>query len=160
MFQAYFESIRYVGHLLPISFLRIFLGYYYFDLTLKDWRQFNLGVGGYADIFVEALNKNHIPQWFRLLLSEQIIPHWQIYAFIFIGLQLAVAISYMVGYVVRSTSALALVLCAINMFVFPTEMEMFFKLLICCHAVLAWVGAGRCLGLDYYFYRRRRGIWW
>jgi thiosulfate dehydrogenase [quinone] large subunit len=26
--------------------------------------------------------------------------------------------------------------------------------------VLAWLGAGRCLGLDYFFYKRDRGIWW
>jgi thiosulfate dehydrogenase (quinone) large subunit len=26
--------------------------------------------------------------------------------------------------------------------------------------VLGWLGAGRCLGLDYYFYKRQRGLWW
>lgn len=160
MLQSYFESIRYVGHLLPISFLRIFLGYYYFDLTVKDWKQFLMGIGGYADVFVEALNKNHIPPWFRLLLSEQIIPHWQIYAFIVIGLQLAVAISYIIGYVVRPMSIAAIVLSSFYLLVFPIEQELLFKLVIACHVVLAWVGAGRCLGLDYYFYKRRRGVWW
>ena len=107
MFQAYFESIKYVGHLLPISFLRIFLGYFYIDIALKDWRFYNLGNGGLADLFVEALNKPVIPSWYRLLLSEQIIPNWQIYAFILIGLQFAVGISYILGYVVRPTSLIA-----------------------------------------------------
>lgn len=160
MLQSYFESIRYVGHLLPVSFLRIFLGYYYMDLTVKDWKQFTLGTGGYADIFVEALNKNHIPPWFRLLLSEQIIPHWQIYAFIVIGAQLAIGVSYMIGYVVRPISILAVILCSLYMFIYPIEHEIFFKLLFASHVVLAWIGAGRCLGLDYYFYKRRRGVWW
>jgi thiosulfate dehydrogenase (quinone) large subunit len=26
--------------------------------------------------------------------------------------------------------------------------------------ILAWLGAGRCLGLDYFFYKRDRGMWW
>lgn len=160
MLQAYFESIKYVGHLLPISFLRIFLGYYYMDLTIKDWKQFLVGVGGYSEVFVEALNKNHIPSWFRLLLSEQVIPYWQFFAFAIIGLQLAVAISYIIGYVVRPVSLVAAVLCALYLLVFSADHEIFYKLMISCHVVLAWVGAGRCLGLDYYFYKRRRGVWW
>jgi thiosulfate dehydrogenase (quinone) large subunit len=160
MLQAYFESIKYVGHLLPISFLRIFLGYFYMDLVFKDWSHFLAGVGGYAETFVEALNKSHIPPWFRLLLSEQIIPYWQTYAFFIIGIQLVVAISYIIGYVVRPVSILAVLLGIVYLLIFPAEQEIFFKLLIACHIVLAWVGAGRCLGLDYYFYKRRRGVWW
>lgn len=160
MLQAYFESVKYVGHLLPISFLRIFLGYFYMDLALKDWKQFLVGVGGYSDVFVEALNKSHIPSWFRLLLSEQIIPYWQTYAFILIGLQLILALSYIIGYVVRPVSMLAVFLCVIYLMIFSADKEIFYKLLIACHLVFAWVGAGRCLGLDYYFYKTRRGVWW
>ncbi len=117
-------------------------------------------MGGYSDVFVEALNKNHIPSWFRLLLSEQIIPYWQTVAFVIIGFQLVVAISYIIGYVVRPVSILAILLCIVYLMIFSTEQEIFFKLLIASHLVLAWVGAGRCLGLDYYFYKRRRGVWW
>ena len=160
MFQAYFESIKYVGHLLPISFLRIFLGYFYIDIALKDWRFYNLGNGGLADLFVEALNKPVIPSWYRLLLSEQIIPNWQIYAFILIGLQFAVGISYILGYVVRPTSLIAVFICLNYLSLSHVDREIFFKLLIACHVLLAWVGAGRCLGLDYYFFKRRRGVWW
>lgn len=143
-----------------MSFLRIFLGYFYFDLVFKDWRQFVIGVGGYSDIFVEALNKAQIPAWYRLVLSEYIIPNWHAYAFIIIGLQLVVAVSYVIGYVVRPVSLLAVVLCLNYLMIFPFEREIFFKLLISCHIMLAWVGAGRCLGLDYYFFKRRRGLWW
>ena len=160
MLQSFFESIKYVGHLLPISFLRIFLGYFYLDLTFKDWKQYLLGVAGYSDVFVEALNKNQIPSWFRIVLSEQIIPYWQMFAFLIIGIQLAIAVSYIIGYVVRPISILAILLCILYLMIFSAEQEIFFKLLIACHFVLAWVGAGRCLGVDYYFYKRRRGVWW
>lgn len=160
MLQSYLESIKYVGHLLPMSFLRVFLGYFYLDLVTKEWRQFSMGIGGYADIFVEALNKHEIPAWFRLLLSEHVIPNWQAYAFAIIGLQLVVGVSYIIGYVVRPVSILAVFLCMTYLAIYSVEKEVFFKLLIACHIMLAWVGAGRCLGLDYYFYKRRRGLWW
>lgn len=160
MLQSYFESIKYVGHLLPLSFLRIFLGYFYLDLALNDWEQFQIGMGGYAETFVEALNKAQIPAWYRLLLSEQIIPHWQIFAFVMIGLQLVVGLSYVIGYVVRPVSVLAVFLCLNYILIYPVSMEIFYKLMIASHFVLAWVGAGRCLGFDYYFFKRRRGIWW
>ncbi len=160
MFQAYFESIKYVGHLLPISFLRIFLGYFYIDLAVKDWKFYSLGSGGLADLFLEALNKPALPSWYRLLLSEQIIPHWQTYAFILIGLQFAIGISYIIGYVVRPVSLIAVFVCLNYLSISNIDREIFFKLLIACHVLLAWVGAGRCLGLDYYFFKRRRGLWW
>ncbi len=160
MLQAYFESLKYVGHLLPMSFLRIFLGYFYLDLWLKEWKQFNSGIGGYSEVFVEALNKYNIPAWYRLLLNEYVIPHWQYYAFIILGLQLCIGVSYIIGYVVRPVSILAVFLCLNYFLIFSVNMEIFYKLLIACHFMLAWVGAGRCLGLDYYFFKRRRGMWW
>lgn len=160
MLQAYLESIKYVGHLLPISFLRIFLGYFYLDLAFSDWKFFSLGTGGLADFFVEALNKAQLPSWYRLILSEEIIPHWQIFAFIIIGLQFAIGVSYIIGYVVRPISIVAILVCLNYLISSKMDQEVFFKLLISCHIILAWVGAGRCLGIDYYFFKRRRGIWW
>ena len=38
--------------------------------------------------------------------------------------------------------------------------EDFYKTILAVHVMMAWVGAGRCLGFDYYFFKRRRGIWW
>ncbi len=160
MLQAYFESIKYVGHLLPISFLRIFLGYFYIDIALKNWTLFRLGAGGLSDMFLDALSKSQLPSWYRLLLSDSIIPHWQIYAFIIIGFQFAVGISYILGYVVRPMSLIAIFLSLNLLVLMSADREVFFKLLISCHVILAWVGAGRCLGLDYFFYKRQRGVWW
>jgi thiosulfate dehydrogenase [quinone] large subunit len=143
-----------------MSFLRIFLGYYYFDLWMRDWKQYISKSGFYSEIFVESLNRAHVPGWYRLLLAEYIIPNWQVFAFIILGLQLCVAISYFIGYVVRPVSIIAVLLCLNYIMLSPIQMEFFYKLLIASHFMLAWVGAGRCLGIDYYFYKRRRGMWW
>lgn len=160
MLQAYFESLKYVGHLLPISFLRIFLGYYYIQQAIKDWKVHVIGNSMVSDLLVEALNKTQMPFWYRFFLTEHLMSHWPFYAFVLVGIQVVIGFSYLVGYVVRPASVLGLLLCLNFLAVSNNTQEFYFKLLIACHVLLAWVGAGRCLGLDYYFYKRYRGIWW
>lgn len=160
MLQAYFESVKYVGHLLPVSFLRIFVGYYYVNAAFLDWKIYSKGGNAFSEMMIDALNKAQIPSWYRIILSEQMIPNWNIVVFLLIGFQLAVGISYILGYVVRPMSVIAILLCVNFLILANTDREIFFKLLIACHVLLAWVGAGRCLGLDYYFFKRRRGVWW
>lgn len=160
MFQAYFESLKYVGHLLPVSFLRIFIGYFYLKQALSDWRIHIVGHSVVSDILIDALNKTQMPFWYRLFLSEQLMPHWNIYSFLLVGVQAVIGISYILGYVVRPASILALFFCFNYLLLAGNSNEFFFRLLMACHIFMAWVGAGRCLGMDYYFYKRYRGIWW
>lgn len=160
MLQAYFESLKYVGHLLPVSFLRIFLGYFYIEQAVRDWKSHVLGNSVVSDLLTEALGKSNMPYWYKLFLSEHLLPHWNIYAFILVGIQLVIGISYVIGYVVRPTSILAVLFCLNLLVISSLGHEFFFKLMIACHLFMAWVGAGRCLGVDYYFYKRYRGIWW
>lgn len=160
MLQAYFESLKYVGHLLPISFLRIFLGYFYLQQAFKDWQVHVVGNSMVSDLLVEALNKTQMPFWYRFFLTEHLMSHWPFYAFVLVGIQVIIGLSYLIGYVVRPSSILGFLLCLNYLAVSHPSQEFFFKLMIACHILLAWVGAGRCLGLDYYFYKRYRGIWW
>lgn len=160
MIVAFFESLKYVGHLLPISFLRVFLGYYYLDIALINFRGDYLLRPRLAQQIAEVLPGLQIPDWYRLFLENILIPQWQVFAFIVLGLQFAIAISYIFGYVVRPIALLAMAL-SFHMLIFGgignSDLH---KTFIAIHFVMAWVGAGRCLGLDYYFYKRRRGIWW
>lgn len=160
MLQAYFESLKYVGHLLPISFLRIFLGYYYLQLAFHDWKVHVLGHSIVSDVLVEALNKTQMPFWYRFFLTEHLMTYWSIYAFVLVGLQLIIGISYLIGYVVRPVAILGLLVSLNYLAITNMAGEPYYKLLIACHVLMAWVGAGRCLGFDYYFYKKYRGIWW
>ncbi len=160
MFQSFFESIKYVGHLLPISFLRIFLGYFYFQQALRDWKIHVLGQSNISDMMIDIMNRTQMPVWYRLFITDYFVPNWKVYAFILVGVQLIIGVSYLIGYVVRPASVLAILFCLNYLLIMGSSQEYFFKLLIASHIILAWVGAGRCLGLDYYFYKRQRGIWW
>lgn len=160
MLVAFFESIKYVGHLLPLSFLRIFLGYYYFQKAYEKFMGDYLIRPQLAEQIAEWLPSSHAPDWYKILFSVQLVPHWQTLSFIIVGIEFAIGISYLLGYVVRPVALLAVFL-SFNMLYFSgPQNEDLYKTILVIHLVMAWVGAGRCLGLDYYFYKRRRGLWW
>ncbi len=159
MLVAFFESIKYVGHLLPISFLRIFLGYYYLQQALLKYQGDFLLRPRIAEQIAEWLPASHAPEWYKGLINY-LLPQWSTLAFAVMALEFTIAISYIIGYVVRPVALIGAFLCLNMLFISGPTVEDFFKTLLAIHIMMAWVGAGRCLGLDYFFYKRRRGIWW
>ncbi len=160
MLVSFLDSVKYVGHLVPISFLRIFLGYYYLQSAILKYSTDFLIKPKIAEIISEFLPLSQAPEWYKVIVTTQLIPQWQILAFLITGFEFAIAISYLIGYVVRPVAVLG-VLLSINMiFIMGPAAEDLNKTFLALHFVMAWIGAGRCLGVDYYFYKRRRGVWW
>mgnify|MGYP001481609656 CR=1 FL=1 len=160
MLAAFFESVKYVGHLVPLSFLRVFLGYTYLQMALIKFNSDYLTRPRLAGEIAEVLPTLQAPFWYKNLIETLFIPHWQTFAFIIMGLEFAIAISYLLGYVVRPVAILAALLALNQLVLLGPQYDELSRLLIAIHLLLAWIGAGRCLGFDYYFFKRRRGIWW
>jgi thiosulfate dehydrogenase [quinone] large subunit len=160
MFVSFFESVKYVGHLLPISFLRIFLGYYYLDQGMANYKGDFLLRPKMAAQVAEVLPSLQLPGWYRHVVEFYLIPHWQVLAYAVTGIEFAIAISYLLGYVVRPVALLGAFLTLNLLALSGAQSEDLFKTFFAIHLMMAWVGAGRCLGFDYYFFKRRRGIWW
>lgn len=160
MFVAFFESVKYVGHLLPIAFLRIFLGYYYLQQALMKFRGDYLSRPRLAAQVADVLPTLQAPAGYRFFLENILIPHWQIFAFSILAIEFGIALSYIFGYVVRPMALLGVLLSFNMLILMGNGSEDLFKTFIAIHLIMAWVGAGRCLGVDYYFYKRRRGVWW
>lgn len=161
MLVAFVESIKYVGHLLPVAFLRVFLGYYYFNQALLQLHSDFLTHAYLAEDIRSFLPKSTAAEWYKRFLEVVVIPNWQIFASAIVIIHLAIGISYILGYLVRPMSAIAILLGLNLMLALGAqqyELQTTFVLVI--HFTLGWLGAGRCLGVDYYFYKRRRGIWW
>lgn len=161
MLVAFVESIKYVGHLLPVAFLRVFLGYYYLNEALIQLHGDFLSHAYLAEDIRGFLTRSTAPEWYKSFLETIVIPNWQIFAYVIVIAHLLIGISYILGYLVRPMSALGIFL-GINLMLamgaHQYELQNTFVLVILF--TLGWLGAGRCLGLDYYFYKRRRGIWW
>lgn len=160
MFVAFLESIKYTGHLLPVVFLRVFLGYYYLLQAIAKYKGDFLTRPRIAEQISEFLPASDAPNWYKLFVTAWFIPHWQTLAFIITGLEFAIAVSYLAGYVVRPMALLAVLLCLQMHYISAPGSDQLIVTFLGIHLCLAWIGAGRCVGLDYYFYKRRRGLWW
>lgn len=161
MVVAFVESVKYVGHLFPIAFLRVFLGYYYVNQALLAVRTGFLSRAYLAEDIRAYLPRSTSPDWYRAMLENMVIPNWQPFAYALVGAQILIGVSYLVGYLVRPFALVGLFLTINFMLAFgqqPSEAQMPFLLML--HLTLGWLGAGRCFGIDYFFYKRRRGIWW
>lgn len=171
MLVAFVESIKYVGHLLPIAFLRIFLGYFYFNQGLglmRGPRDF-LSQAYLAEDIRNYLSRSPAPDWYKSALETVVIPNWHIFAITLVALHFAIGVSYIIGYLVRPFALTAILLSIAMLFAIGPAMSPGFgpgfseaqaTFLLVLHFTLGWMGAGRCLGIDYYFYKRRRGVWW
>jgi thiosulfate dehydrogenase [quinone] large subunit len=161
MIVAFVESIKYVGHLLPLAFLRVFIGYFYLNETLIRLHTGFLEQAYLAEDVRSYLPHSSAPEWYRAFLENILIPNWQIFAYAIVIMQIFVGLSYVIGYLVRPASIIGIFLCLNMMWAIsshPAALQNTFLLVL--HITLGWMGAGRCLGFDYFFYKRRRGIWW
>src|SRR4051812_34944796 len=113
MLVAFFESIKYVGHLLPVAALRIFLGLYYLQQALIKLQGDFLLRPRIAEQIAEWLPASHAPEWYKSLINY-FLPNWTALAFVIMALEFTIGISYLVGYVVRPVGLFAAILC-INM---------------------------------------------
>ena len=160
MIVAFFESIKYVGHLFPISFFRIYLGYFYLMRALDAYHSGFLEQAYLAEDIRSFIPKSPAPEWYKLFLDVVVIQRWQFFAMFIIGSQLFIAVSYFLGYLVRPAALLGLFLTLNFSLALSSQQTELTGFLLLFHVILGWLGAGRCLGFDYFFYKRRRGLWW
>ncbi len=161
MLVAFFESIKYVGHQFPIAFLRIFVGYYFLNDALQSLKNQFLSHAFLAEQIRDYLPKSISPEWYKFFLDSLVVPNWQFFAGFILISKFIIGISFIIGYLVRPASLLAIFLCLnLAWSIGPNLSELHDNLLLIVIFTLGWLGAGRCLGVDYYFYRKRRGIWW
>lgn len=160
MFVSFLESIKHVGHLYPVALLRIFLGYIYFG---DAWDRLNgafLEQPRLAAMIMQNLANKDISPWYRQLLEGLIVPNWQFFAYSIVYFEFVIGISFLLGFLVRPVSLLGIFITANAIFIGSPELVPMQKCFLAMFIVLMWIGAGRCLGFDFYFYKRQRGLWW
>ena len=161
MMRAFVESVKYVGHLFPIAFLRIFVGYYYVNQALIAAQTGYLSRAYLVEDIRAYRPHSTAPEWYRDILESVVVPNWQAFAYAIVAAQILIGVSYVIGYLTRPFAMVGLFLTINAMLAFgqqTSEAQLPFLLML--HLTLGWLGAGRCFGVDYFFYKRRRGIWW
>ena len=162
MIMAFFESIKHVGYLFPLSLLRIYMGYLFFDSALHKAR------GGYfvhphlAAAISEWLPTSMAPNWYREFLTLWVIPdpNWKFFAYFITYCEFLIGISFLTGFLVRPISILGVILSIHSIYAHGQPAVELHQIYLVLFIATLWMGAGRSLGLDYFFYKRQRGWLW
>mgnify|MGYP000872229695 CR=1 FL=1 len=160
MFYSFFESAKHVGLLLPVALLRVFFGIYYFQQATAKYTGDYLVRPRLAAMAQEWLPLSEAPQQYKYFVETIVIPNWQIFAWSITGAEFLIAVSFLLGYLVRPAALLGIFLSLNLLAISGPASEDFFRSMLAVHLMLGWIGAGRCLGIDYWFYKRNRGLWW
>lgn len=160
MLIAFFESVKYVGHLVPLAFLRIYIGYVFFDSALTKAQGDYLMQPQLAASVSEWLPLSPAPDWMRDFLENIVVPNWKIFAYTLTYCEFLIGISFLLGFLVRPIGLLGAVLCLTYIYASGQPAVELHEIYFALFISMLWMGAGRSLGVDYFFYKRRRGIWW
>lgn len=160
MIFAFFESVKYVGHMLPVVVLRIYLGWWFLAAGMAKNESDYLFQPKLAAAITENMPLVNAPDWYRQILDGVIVPHWQIFAYSLMYFEFLIGMLLLIGFLARPMALLAAIVAWGYLFMTGPEQWPLYRMVITMSLVLAWVGAGRCLGLDYFFYKRHRGLLW
>lgn len=71
-----------------------------------------------------------------------------------------VGVSLVIGFLVRPMGVIGIII-SFHYVLFSTGYpNTLYSTFIAILVTIVALGAGRCVGFDYYFYKRHRGIWW
>lgn len=146
--------------MVPVALFRLLVGGFYVHEALAKLDQGYLIHPTLAEEALQWIPRNVAPDWYQEFLNMVLVPNWRAFAALILIGYLIVGVSYLLGYLVRPMSVLGMFLSWNMMWIMGPEQVPLFKTYLFIHLMFAVLGAGRCLGLDYYFFKRRRGIWW
>lgn len=160
MLYSFLESIKFTTHIFPLAVFRIGIGSYFLNQSIDKLNTNYLVTPQLARTLNELLSSSQASVNFKYLISETIIPSWQAFAYFLFFLQLFIGISFISGFLVRVSSILGVILCSFYLLMEVSSIAPFYQVLLLSFISMGFIGAGRCLGADYFFYKRYNGWMW
>ena len=161
MLLAFLESIKYIGQMIPLALFRLFIGYYYLRTGWSHYGDNYWTQPHHAQEMIQNLDHNALPLFYNQLVEDYIFSNWTVFAYWFLFLEICIGFGFLFGFLVRPLGIIAFLMCLHQLlFNFYTPFYGTWLLLCAINLTFVAVGAGRCLGLDYFFYKRHRGLWW
>lgn len=160
MIISFFESFKYIGHLWPIALLRIYLGYFFINAGIDKIHNGFLSQPVLQGILQKWIELGIQHQSYVHFLQDWVSPHWRLFSYLVIFGEVFVGMSFILGFMVRPAALVAIFLNINFLLASGAPGLIVNKVFIAANLTLYLVSAGRCVGLDYYFYKRVRGIWW
>lgn len=160
MILVFLESIKYVGHLWPIALLRFFISFLYFRIASNHFSSGLLDHPYLSEQLRLKMESVDALSGYFSIWNGVLQDNWLIASYVVIISEVLIGVSYLFGYLVRPVALWAAFLSLHLFWLVEAKGDMTLLLAFSIHASFCLLGAGRCLGVDYYFYKSRRGILW
>lgn len=160
MILSFLESLKHTGGLKSVALLRIYIGFFYLEKFLKKINSDFLNQPLFASELNESLSKILISPPYKTFIENIVIHNWLVSSYLVVIAEGAIAISYILGYLTRPIAIIACLLVVFFISVSPASSVESLRLLLAIHVTFLLIGGGRCLGVDYYFYKKDRGLLW
>ena len=161
MILAFLESTKYVNYLLPMALLRIYLGcIFFFDALDKIQGDYLKATHLPIEIAEQISNQGPLSWYRELFFGATQYSAWPICSHLIVYCGFLIGLSFWLGFLVRPMSILGLLLCLHNIAISSPIAAELHQAYFIIFLITLWSGAGRSLGMDYFFYKRQRGWLW
>jgi thiosulfate dehydrogenase [quinone] large subunit len=160
MITELLESLKYVGHYFAVCFLRVYVGIHIFNLGWLKYQSNYLSEPQLAAQINEFLKLGSHPALIEYFYIELVRPYWSLFSQVQLSLEIATGLLLIFGFLVRPAVILLLIYFWFFSYIQDPILWPWIGVMSAVLFSLGWAGAGRCLGVDYYFYKRYRGFLW
>ncbi len=154
------ESLRYVNHLWPIVVLRLYVSYFFFSSYAKMLSSNFLSQPRLSALIDEHLYASNAPEWVQSFFVNYIQENWVFSSGVMLNTEWLLAVLFLVGFLNRPGAILGIVYLYMVSFIHPPVEVSHATPIMMILFVLMLFGSGRVGGVDYFFYKRKRGLIW
>lgn len=154
------ESLRYANHLWPLLVLRLYTSYYFWESALLKQGQDYLSQPILAAAIDEYLIDYQSPEWVVSLYTGFFQSQWQWGASLFYYSEWLLGLLFLIGFLNRPAAFFGICYLLFASFITPPEVRAVSFVMVFILLTLLFFGSGRVGGIDYYFYKRQRGLLW
>lgn len=160
IFRDQIESLRYINHLWPVVILRIYTSLFFFSHYNQKIASGYLNQPKLSALIDEHLYANHPPAWVESFFVNAVQSNWSFYAGVVVNTEWLLGILFFIGFLNRPAALFSILFIYMVSFVSgPVEQGQLYPMLAIL-VTLAVFGSGRVGGVDYFFYKRQRGLIW
>lgn len=160
MITSFLSSIKYTGYFFPLAFVRIIFGYIFIQTAIERIGQNFLEQPQLARAIEAWVPYSSAPFWYIDFLETVALSNWKLFAYGIICFEFLIGFSFVFGFLVRPVSILGLLYSVHFVYAHPQPSADLYSMYFLFFTLALWMGAGRCLGLDAFFYKRQRGLIW
>ncbi len=154
------ESLRYVNHLWPVLILRLYVSYFFFARYSQKLSEDFLNQPRLSAAIDEFLYLSEPPAWIQSFYVDYVQENWSLAAGLIMDTEWVLGFLFLIGFLNRPGALIGMLFLYMGSFISsPVEQMQVLPLTAVLFTLLIF-GSGRVGGVDYFFYKRQRGLIW